>query len=555
MNSRQHAPVVILMVVALLVVSFVLVRGQTDTVGRKSEPRHTKAQPRQARTSLGTEVRVETLSDEELVLDLRRFIFEEEPEDEYWEWDSVALLVGEMVNRGDAEFATEIGKVISRCDELCEKHIARAEQLKKHEDYPTFEKAPDYAKWTDEQVALSDAVDAEVNQSFRYEISSQLMTGYRRLRGEDDPLHVSVIEKPGSAIAMVSADAEFSSLWPNFPSLQLFVQNVDPSRQSFVVGIETEAIRGRVTKVDSEDAIQRLGPRGGRQVLQQGGELSFREFEVYPIDLADNYYVPNPGMYELKIDDFQARTSVRFEIFPRLIFVNDEEKTAIEKWLGELDRTQMPVLLNERYGFWANDRLPLAEPMGKILMSGWKAVPLLLEELKDPSKSARDRAHTLAMLFSITRQVDPRWPDGKPIREFGIVIHVGPGPTGPSPLGPYTEIYSYVSGSYFGRGDLVLRSGRGVSGEKAIGVARKGRKAASKPIARDPSTGLIPPPGASFEERDYPGLHVDAKAQEPLIRKWVELSEFIEVNPEGYGGTGGLGGADGGLGGGGGGLF
>ncbi|MFK7820844.1 MAG: hypothetical protein AB8G99_19175 [Planctomycetaceae bacterium] len=207
-----------------------------------------------------------------------------------------------------------------------------------------------------------------------------------------------------------------------------------------------------------------------------------------------------------------------------------------------------PQLLEAPYGLC---EIPVSDPLAKILIAKWHAVPVLLNELDNADNAPQYIAHTLAMLYSSTGQVDPRWPDGKAIRATGFRILLGD-PSGPSALGPFLEYGSYRKN----RGDPAwyLRQGGvvGVDHNLLTSSTKVGfpRKADPVPLGKSQTQSLPteasanrPYPGF-FQDRDELGLHVDAAAQKPLIAKWKELRNFIIVNPEYQGGRGlGIGGS------------
>jgi hypothetical protein len=339
------------------------------------------------------------------------------------------------------------------------------------------------------------------------------LTAMRRIEGIDDPLKVSIV------------DATVNNEWPTLPRVTLLFQNVDSSKRSFELNLAPSYFEIELRN-DNTQQLKRLEILPHRRGVGSGyGPLQHFEGQILELPLSDYTTELEPGEYSISVHcrpagsmrpgaDFAYQSKVSwFDVSPRYVYQSDSEAEEIRALLKAIDRSKPPVLIDretsigEAYGLWATRAIPVESPVGRILIQGWSAVPILLEELRDTNLSLQERSHTLAFLYSITGQLSP-------LHERSIRNGVAQPRQAPA-LGPFVLV-----SSYFGFNDT----------ENLLA-----------PHARVVRVGFDEPPDES--ERESVLILNDTEQQE-LVDHWLRISEYIEVVvpvstpqniPEGFG--------------------
>lgn len=421
----------------------------------------------------------------------------------------------EMLRRGDREFEPALQRLVldykARREEL-KRTITRLEPLQPKDGLPRGELTPPEQK-------LSGALTM-AEQSFREAVPRiELLTALRRLQGKPDPVQVIVTGLAAPA---------YTIQWPDMPTAHVSVRNIDtlqePVRSQFGGNDRSgraERFKIQVRNIQTGKVILKTLPppsptRGG---IVGRTTLEFGEGWHTSLPMAD--FVPQlqPGKYAVRVlyhdwecisdrtttEDLICCQSREYEltIAPRTVRQTKEEAAAMATLLTQLDRAQHIQIVEAPYGRWASEFIPPKSVLGKILTAGWDAVPALLDELDNESQTLAERAHTLAMLFSITGQVDPR----------GDAIVGGHYfPTDESPIGPFEYLRPGKGVSHHSDGGRVGSSGSfGFGAWQRVGVPEQ---------ESQPRNTLHAEPAA---------MELDSEAQSDLVAQWRQVRKLIKV--------------------------
>ena len=361
------------------------------------------------------------------------------------QWDELEETLSLMVHDGNPEFAVEIESILS------EKRRIVEEQLRKFGS-PIFEDDELIDRKRRQEIWLQAASNEDTIDSFlssyrlgEFSKNLELLTALRRLQGLPDPVHVSINAiDPGRRLQ-----------WPDMPVLKVTVQNVDVLQQTVGFTVAGDNRSGRwarfhvqIKNSDTGELLDILPPPswiGGGIVNNK--QLHFREGWHTKIYVQDYVNTLTPGKYLLKVFYHNERTidrirpltdlifcesdEYRLLVEDRVIWQSAEERKEIETLLSSIDRTRHTKVITGQYGQWAYEHVSPETSFGKILTASWAAVPALLDELQDETQSPMSRAHTLAMLYSITGEVDPR---------LGMFEGWTSSATRTSALGPYESL-------------------------------------------------------------------------------------------------------------------
>ncbi len=248
----------------------------------------------------------------------------------------------------------------------------------------------------------------------------ELVTALRRAQRKRDPIEV-VFEGPPER------DCEVSEL----PVFEACLTNVDEEKQTvaFTEGGNYRTGRLERWRFEVVDAAGvpvpplpspggfgggvfgygRLGPgQSWGTKLEMGKHVDIRvpgEYSVW-IQYHDRLEIADlPFIDDLIIS---SSKSIRLCVRPREVEVSRTELDEVAAQLMELDARMPLKVLAGGYEPAVHDFIAPDSPQGKLLSLGWKAVPVLLEEVLEDDLDSLRRAWILSLLFAITGRNDPR---------------------------------------------------------------------------------------------------------------------------------------------------
>lgn len=443
--------------------------------------------------------------------------------------------LAEMVRRRDPEFLRELTRIHRESREVIAPLRRKAELLREllPGDMRLWDELPEV-----EEKAAGELWEIE-EQIEEHRSNLELLTALRRLQNRPDPLGVFVTGfEP-------YPDVE----WPEMPVLRVSLRNIDTLQESVGFRFGGDGRSGRAARFRCEVRNIRTGevlaplpppsPIGGGQL--HTGPLTYSDGWHTTLRLED--YVPqlDVGEYTVAVLYHNQKTIAdrksldglicsRSREYPlsvskRTIYQSPETTAEMASLLQTVDRTQHVRIVEGQYGPWASEFIAADSPVGRVLTAGWQAVPALLNELDDESQSTMSRAHTLAMLFSITQQADPR----------GDRYWFSYMPEEKSAIGPFAFIRR-------GRGVAWHQDGRGIGGSGSFSFGSVETVGLPEPAdarsddglrggADDPETDkLIQEIVRNTEGFDANAtMTLDWDLQTELVEQWKELRDRIEV--------------------------
>ena len=333
-------------------------------------------------------------------------------------------------------------------------------------------------------------------QRVLYSQNAEIVTALRRIQKMPDPLKISL-----------AGQQELNCEFPGLPELKVRIRNVDSDRRK--IGFQESGNyrsgrqeRWRIEVADAAGSVRpfhELYHEGG---FIFGGGLS-RHVVLNPkdqweteLDMASYVDVLEPGEYQFRILyhnrlEISGRKFItgliacrskpfKLTINRRSIRVSPQRREEIQALLTQFKNVQQCKILEDEYGPDYHKFIAPESDYGRILTWGWTAVPVLIEDLDREGQTAERRAHLLALLFALTHKNDPRFGYGA--------------------IGDYTT---------WGLKDTGL-----------WGFAN----AFGQPQGR-----------LNFEFEFGQILHevpLDAKAQEPFIKRWRDFAKHLDVTVE-----------------------
>ena len=513
-NAKGHNTAALTMSIIALGTIFILLGQQAKQPHQTALPEPAVEDPKSPALQQADNTPVEQLSNAELIdqlgeIDLRHRILRSIESDE-------PVLV-EMLRRGDREFEPALQRLVltykARREEW-QREIARLEPLQPKDGRPHEELTQ----------AEKDLMQKFVTAENSFESAApklELLIALRRLQERPDPARVIVTG--------LTADS-YSIQWPDMPTLNVSVRNMDTLQEPVISRLGGNNRSGRAERFK----IQVRNTQTGHVIVETlpppstfGGGIvgaTTLEFgEGWHTSLPKADFVPQlqPGEYAIRVlyhdheciadrpstEDHICCKSREYEltIYRRTVQQTKEQTAAIAALLSQLDRSQHVRIVDAPYGEWASDFIPPKSILGQILTAGWQAVPALLEELEDESQTLAERAHTLAMLFSITGQVDPRG-ESRMQHYFS---------SEKSSIGPF----AYV------------RQGKGVShhmdGDR-IGSSRSYNFGSLHRVGL-PELEPGNPNASHSTESSQAAMELDKQSQSVLVDQWRQLRKLITV--------------------------
>ena len=257
----------------------------------------------------------------------------------------------------------------------------------------------------------------------------ELLTALRRVQKKPDPVTV-VLDMQGPL--------EATSL--SLPILKVAIKNVDCDKTAVGFRNSGDYRNGRQERwriVIRDDKGRELPVLEDMPVPHQHGNLiveikggQYQEDvldygESWKTELNANSFVRirQPGKYSLEVLYHDTKTiadesdisglifshskSFPLVIRPPVIVLTAQERKQAVQWIADLDANRRLKVIVGTYGKWAYNFVPPTAPEGRLLATGIKAVPVLVQSLEDKSLSDKKRAWILALLFSATGENDP----------------------------------------------------------------------------------------------------------------------------------------------------
>lgn len=390
------------------------------------------------------------------------------------------LYLTECVRRGGEVIAQSLAKKI-------------ADYRRKVDDYRQQQEQAENANGDGSKDDVEKRLLQPERQIERYHKNLYFVTALCRIQQKPDPLRVFV-DDPNQR----------THEFPELPVLDVTIKNVDVDKRQ--IGFQQSGnyrsgrqqrwriqVRDVTGKVHA--SLQPFGSfiAGG---MYQNTVLKPAEGWQTALTMAHFVETLEPGEYQVRVLYHNDATIVDWEfvtgqilcrsepfrltIKPRSIETTKAQQQEIKELLRGLDDRQSRKVIDGKYGRWAHKFIEPQSECGQLLTLGWPAVPALIEELGREDESPERRAQWLALLFSITGQIDPR-SDGLTRRAPAL-------------------------GSF-----SMVRQGWVISSKRE-----------SEP---EPSS-------SSFELASGPSTYnakLDAKAQLPFIERWQTFRKHLEV--------------------------
>jgi hypothetical protein len=247
----------------------------------------------------------------------------------------------------------------------------------------------------------------------------ELLTALRRVQGKTDPLLIVLAGKDDRRIKLDESLV-----------LPVCLTNVDVERAPVGIQVGGDYRSGRQARwrIQVRDAKGNLlserpflGGMGGG--ISGSDILAYGESWATRLELSSFVWIEQPGEYtaeilyhdEYTIADYGSieglilSKSAPFKISVRPVTVqlHAKDREDITRWIGNLlDKGPVKIVAGI-YGEWAHDFVVPQTPAGKLLASGWDAVPDLISAAVAEETPATRRAWILAILFSLTGRNDP----------------------------------------------------------------------------------------------------------------------------------------------------
>jgi hypothetical protein len=247
----------------------------------------------------------------------------------------------------------------------------------------------------------------------------EVRTALRRLQNKADPLKV-----------IVKGRHDVECIFPNLPEFDVALTNVDIEEKSVWIKNGGDYRSGRQARWRFEVRDRKECPAPIKMPRSHEGGGIFGETNLnfdqsWKTALNMNSFLDlEPGDYtvrvqyhdEVLISDFMSTIGlmvsqsdpIRLHVQPRVIDVSEQEKKKGKDWLAKMDGHAPLKIVAGSYSKWDYDFVKPDSAPGALLTLGWKAVPILVDELSNNELTPIKRAWILALLFSITGQNDPR---------------------------------------------------------------------------------------------------------------------------------------------------
>jgi len=260
-------------------------------------------------------------------------------------------------------------------------------------------------KWSDRRVSFQDHPGEQL-----------LPVAQRALvvaSGRAEPLTIEVLGAPRIECAL-----------PDYPSIVWSLHNRDPAA-SVRLAQGGDYRTGRFTRVRFD--VQREDGTVVPPLPDQGGfgggmfnYVDLRPYERWVFSSQLRQYAPAllPGRYRVRVQYHDSESiasyrdvrplavveSAEFEllVYPRRVRVADEERQALEKDIGSIDISQ-PVRLARTH--WRPDEYATtakSKPEDRLYAAGWRALPVLLDALADPTVERARADWIMGLCYSIS---------------------------------------------------------------------------------------------------------------------------------------------------------
>ncbi|MEM7476094.1 MAG: hypothetical protein AAF483_13955 [Planctomycetota bacterium] len=324
------------------------------------------------------------------------------------------VVLAEILRRNDPEAAGELRKILWLNENQLPLAKDKLESLR--------------AKNTDNKV-----ISQQRQLVDRLQNNLDLFTTLRRLEGKKDPLEITVVKADQGIVAFSREDT----------TLAVEIKNVDENQQAVFFKNGGDYRSGRLGrwKVRVWNAEGERLPDAKWESFMGGGIYSERLLEPgdsfkAKLNIKDYVQLEQPGIYRVEVlyhnavtiadiedhqelDKFILFRSKPFEIDVKkgpliTLEISEKEAASSREYVQQLNENLHLRILTEKYGRQHHDFIKPDSPAGKLLQMEWKAVPAMIETLRDKELSDRKRAWLLCLLYSITeeRGLNPTRVDG-----------------------------------------------------------------------------------------------------------------------------------------------
>ncbi|MEL7496078.1 MAG: hypothetical protein AAFN77_00605 [Planctomycetota bacterium] len=270
---------------------------------------------------------------------------------------------------------------------------------------------------------IAEEEDFEEDREFESTIDFDfdVMIALRKAEGLSAPVIVDIEQKAKN----------ISCNTIELPDLKCWIANVDSKKQTIQFNQGGDYRSGKQTRfhVQVTDAKGvSVKPKSVIGVVNVGGLMirsRLEPGESWDTTLELRKYVPllPPGKYSLQIFYHNESTIadisdleglvvakspvIELQIERLKVSVSDIKRKTICDLIAKIDQTKEPRIVAGTYGEWAHKLVPPTSASGKILLHGYDAIPVLIDQLQI-EESAELRNRILCLLFSLTGQYDPR---------------------------------------------------------------------------------------------------------------------------------------------------
>jgi hypothetical protein len=251
----------------------------------------------------------------------------------------------------------------------------------------------------------------------RLEDNLAIFTALRRVQKKTDPLTVTVTV-PKDAVATTR----------ELPTLGVKLTNTDPEQLPlwFTFGGDYRSGRLARWRIEAVDDKGRPVPEPPGELIIEGGGLfgegtlgGGQSWEGH-LPMASFVRIREPGEYMVRVlyhnhvtiaDDgmnglivFESKP-FKLKVAPKkVITLHAGDRARARAAIAALDEREPVRVVTDNYGPEYHAFIPPDSPAGRLHDLGWRAVPTLLEVLRDEKVTPRRRAWVVGLLYGITRK-------------------------------------------------------------------------------------------------------------------------------------------------------
>jgi hypothetical protein len=259
--------------------------------------------------------------------------------------------------------------------------------------------------------------------------SLDLLTTLRRIQKRPDPVVVQIAEPLQQVV-------EF----PQRPILNVALFNQDDEDVQIQLGGNYRSgrqTRWRIEAVDEDGEEMPIWKPAPGGVIEGGlfGRGTLPPHGTWKTNLSAGSYLPALPVgqytvrvlyhdtkliaYDTNVSDLILCSSppIHLTVKPLRVALSAADDAEIKSDVRRIEDTPAKIIVHG-YGEWAHRFVRPDSGRGRILSKGMRAVPVLLDMLRERELSVKQRAEILCLLFSLTGENDPRYVSGPVIGAY-----------------------------------------------------------------------------------------------------------------------------------------